>query len=186
MVVLMPATPSLMTGRIRLGNRQRTYFSVLTFSHSTGPGYQAVTWPQLLCPDRPEMTGYCILVKWYTIDEKYRCFLRVTFMFLAWIMHFNFLWCCRGGNKILYQLLKILRLFPSLNLGWACGTVYPHSGAFWSTGGLGTTLGIWKWRPKVSTKSRTLFGLVYFYFKRVLQRKMCHEFIFLWHTFLSH
>ena len=27
-----------------------------------------------------------------------------------------------------YQLLKILRLFPSPNLGWACGTVYPHSG----------------------------------------------------------
>ena len=46
------------TRRIRLGNRSRTYFSVLTFSHSTGPGYQAVTWPRLLCPDRPERTGY--------------------------------------------------------------------------------------------------------------------------------
>ena len=100
-------------------------------------------------------------------------------------MHFKFLWCCRGGNKIFdLQLLKVLRLFPSPNLGWACGTVYHHSGAFWSTGSLGTALGIWKWRPKAPI--RTLFGLVSFYSRRVLQSKMCHECIFLWHTCLSH
>ena len=54
----------------------------------------------------------------------------------------------------------------------------------WSTGGLGTALGIWKWRPKAPI--RTLFGLISFYSRRVLQRKMCHECIFLWHTCLSH
>ena len=85
--------------RIRLGNRYRTYFSVLTFSHSTGPGYQAVTWPRSLYPDRTKMTGHieshrgrhCILVMWYTINGKCRCFLGVAFMFLAWLMHFIFL-----------------------------------------------------------------------------------------------
>ena len=84
---------------IRLGNRYRTYFSVLTFSHSTGPGYQAVTWPRSLYPDRTKMTGHieshrgrhCILVMWYTINGKCRCFLGVAFMFLAWLMHFIFL-----------------------------------------------------------------------------------------------
>ena len=44
--------------RIRLGNRYRTYFSVLTFSHSTGPGYQAVTWLRSLYPDRTKMIGH--------------------------------------------------------------------------------------------------------------------------------
>ena len=63
-------------------------------------------------------------------------------------------------------------------------TVYPHSGTFWSTGGLGTTLSNWKWRPKVSI--RTLFGLLPFYLKRVLHRKTCHRCIFLWHTCLFH
>ena len=33
---------------------------------------------------------------------------------------------------------------------------------------------------------QTLFGLVSFYSRRVLQRKMCHECIILWHTCLSH
>ena len=47
---------------------------------------------------------------------------------LSHAFHF-FLWWCLGGNKILYQLLKILRLFPSPNLGWAHRTVYPHSSA---------------------------------------------------------
>ena len=88
--------PSSSIGRIRLGNRWRTYFSVLTFSHSTGPSYQAVTWPRLLCPDRPEMTsnieGATVFwVMWYTINGKYQCFLGVTFMFLPRVMHFNFL-----------------------------------------------------------------------------------------------
>ena len=73
-------------------------------------------------------------------------------MFLPRIMHSFFSLYCRGGNKSLYQLLKILRLFPSPNLGWACGTVCPHSGAFWSTGGLGTT---W-WRHQMETFSALL------------------------------
>ena len=34
---------------------------------------------------------HCILVMWYTINGKCRCFLGVTFMFLASLMHFNFL-----------------------------------------------------------------------------------------------
>ena len=126
----------------------------------------------------------CILVAWYTKDGKYRSFLGVTFMYLPWTMHCNFLLCCRGGNNILCQLLKIRRPFLSPNLGWACGTVYPHSGAFWSTDGLGTMLSIWKWRPKVSIP--TFFGLLAFCLKRVLQRKMCHKCIFLWHTYLFH
>ena len=95
-----------------------------------------------------------------------------------------FWWFCRDGNNILCQLLKISRLFPSPNLVRACGTVYPHRGAFWSTSGLGTTLSIWKWLPKVWI--RTLFGLLAFYLKRVLPRKMCHKCIFLWHTCLFH
>ena len=127
----------------------------------------------------------CILVTWYTKDGKCQYFLGVTFMFLPWTVHCNFLWSCSGGNNILCQLLKTRRLFPSPNLGWACVTVYPHSGAFWSTGGLGTTLSIWKWRPNW-VSIRTLFGLLVFYLKRALQRKMCHKCIFLWHTCLFH
>ena len=127
---------------------------------------------------------HCILVTWYTINGKCRCFPGATFMFLAWVKHFNFLiilpWWKLNFVPIAQNPETVSQSEPRL----ACGTVYPHSGAFWSTGGLGTTLGIWKWRPKVSI--RTLFGLVSFYLRRVLQCKMCHECIFLWYMYLSH
>ena len=55
---------------------------------------------------------HCILVMWYYKNWKYLCFLWVTFMFLPRMMHFIFIWYCRGGNKSLYQLLKIIDCFP--------------------------------------------------------------------------
>ena len=47
------------------------------------------SWPTRY--DRLHRGRHCILVTWYTINGKCRCFLGVTFMFLAWVMHFNFL-----------------------------------------------------------------------------------------------
>ena len=133
--------------------------------------------------DRLHRGRHCILVTWYTINGKCRCFLAVAFMFLAWVMHFNFFmmlpWWKQNFVPIAQNPKTVSQSEPRL----ACGTVYPHSGAFWSTSGLGTTLGISKWRPKVSI--RTLFGFLSFYLRRVLQRKMCHECIFLWHKCLS-
>ena len=78
----------------------------------------ALSW--LTRNDQLHRGRHCILVMWYTINGKLRCFLGVPFMFLPESCISIFWWYCRGRCKILYQLLKILRLFPSPNLGWAC------------------------------------------------------------------
>ena len=48
-----------------------------------------LSWPTR--NDRLHRGRNCILITWYTKDGKYRCFLGVTFMFLPWTMHCNFL-----------------------------------------------------------------------------------------------
>ena len=104
-------------GRIRLGNRQRTYFSVLPFSFdwsrlpSSYMTAVTLSWP--IRNDRLHRGHHCILVTWYTINGKYRYILY----FNKFILRITRNWSsCRVRYQWAYSAVQCCQSCPTARM----------------------------------------------------------------------